>query len=156
MRRSGVVAGFTATQHRGGAAAAAWGGSRNGVAQPGGDAGNPERLARDLLADGEAVLTKPASGEELESERLKAKFGVALIERDLLHKKLPAGGQPPFGPRETRTMSEALSPVSGRRYGLATVCRVWRVARSGVYRHLKPSAAPPRRPGPAPASRFFP
>ena len=24
-------------------------------------------------------------------------------------------------------MSEAVSPVSGRRYGLATVCRVWRL-----------------------------
>jgi hypothetical protein len=45
-------------------------------------------------------------------------------------------------------MSGAVSPVSGRRYGLATVCRVWRVARSGVYRHLKPPATPPRRPGP--------
>lgn len=45
-------------------------------------------------------------------------------------------------------MSQALSPVSGRRYGLAAVCRVWRVACSGVYRHLPPPAAPPGRPGP--------
>ena len=44
-------------------------------------------------------------------------------------------------------MSQAVSPVSGRRYGLATVCRVWRVARSAVYRHL----TPPR--DTAPASR---
>jgi len=46
-------------------------------------------------------------------------------------------------------MSETVSPVSGRRYGLTTVCRVWRVARSGVYRHLTPSPSiPPGRPGP--------
>ena len=45
-------------------------------------------------------------------------------------------------------MSETVSPVSGRRYGLATVCRVWRVARSGVYRHLTPPATPPGRRGP--------
>jgi len=45
-------------------------------------------------------------------------------------------------------MSETLSPASGRRYGLATVCRVWRLARSGVYRHLRPPATPPGRPGP--------
>ena len=45
-------------------------------------------------------------------------------------------------------MSEVVSPVNGRQYGLATVCRVWRVTRSGVYRHLKPPATPPRRPGP--------
>jgi transposase len=42
-----------------------------------------------FLAGGEAALTSRAStGEELESERLKAKLGAALIERDLLHEKI--------------------------------------------------------------------
>src|ERR1044071_7924776 len=42
-----------------------------------------------FLAAGEGELsTKPVSGEELESERLKAKLGAALIERDLLHEKI--------------------------------------------------------------------
>ena len=42
-----------------------------------------------FLAAGEAALsTKPVSGEELESERLKAKLGAALIERDLLNEKI--------------------------------------------------------------------
>ena len=42
-----------------------------------------------FLAAGEAILTtKPATGEELESERLKAKLGTALIERDLLQEKI--------------------------------------------------------------------
>ena len=42
-----------------------------------------------FLAAGEAVLTtKPVSGEELQSERLKAKLGAALIERDLLNEKI--------------------------------------------------------------------
>ena len=42
-----------------------------------------------FLAAGEAILTsKLASGEELESDRLKAKLGAALIERDLLHEKI--------------------------------------------------------------------
>ena len=46
-------------------------------------------------------------------------------------------------------MSRAVSPVSGRPYGLAVVCRVWRLARSTVYRHREPPrAAVPRRPGP--------
>jgi len=41
-------------------------------------------------------------------------------------------------------LSRVTSPVTGRSYGLATVCRVWRLARSGVYRHLAPApAAPP-------------
>jgi transposase InsO family protein len=47
-------------------------------------------------------------------------------------------------------MSRVTSPVTGRSYGLATVCRIWRLARSGVYRHLAPvPAAPPQRRGPA-------
>src|SRR5215208_5514217 len=43
-------------------------------------------------------------------------------------------------------MSRATSPVTGKPYGLATVCRVWRLARSGVYRHLcAPTSAAQRR-----------
>ncbi len=38
-------------------------------------------------------------------------------------------------------MSRAISPVTGKPYGLAAVCRVWRLARSGVYRHLCAPAA---------------
>jgi putative transposase len=46
-------------------------------------------------------------------------------------------------------MSRTVSPVSGRPYGLAAVCRVWRLARSGVYRRRAAlDATPPRRPGP--------
>jgi putative transposase len=46
-------------------------------------------------------------------------------------------------------VSRAVSPVSGRPYGLAAVCRAWRLARSGVYRHRAPApSTPPRRPGP--------
>src|ERR1700756_4471553 len=42
-----------------------------------------------FLAAGEAALTtKPAAGEELESDRLKARLGAALIERDLLNEKI--------------------------------------------------------------------
>jgi putative transposase len=46
-------------------------------------------------------------------------------------------------------MSRIVSPVRGRPYGLAAVCRVWRLARSGVYRRRAAApTAPPRRPGP--------
>lgn len=42
-----------------------------------------------FLAAGEAALaTRPGNGEELESDRLKARLGEALIERDLLHEKI--------------------------------------------------------------------
>jgi len=42
-----------------------------------------------FLAGGEAALTnRPGSGEELESNRLKARLGAALIERDLLNEKI--------------------------------------------------------------------
>ena len=46
-------------------------------------------------------------------------------------------------------MSRVTSPVTGKSYGLATVCRIWRLARSGVYCRLSPTpAAPPQRRGP--------
>ncbi len=46
-------------------------------------------------------------------------------------------------------MSRATSPVTGKPYGLAAVCRVWQLARSGVYRHLSAAAAlPAQRRGP--------
>ena len=32
-------------------------------------------------------------------------------------------------------MSKAVSPVTGRAYGLAKVARVWRLSRATVYRH---------------------
>jgi putative transposase len=46
-------------------------------------------------------------------------------------------------------MSRQVSPASGKPYGLAAVCRVWRLARSGVYRHRAPALPQsPQRHGP--------
>ena len=50
-----------------------------------------------FLAAGEASLTsRPADGGELESERLKARLGEMLLERELLEAKIAAleGGRP--------------------------------------------------------------
>ena len=43
-------------------------------------------------------------------------------------------------------MSQAVSPTTGRRYGLALVARIWRLSRATVYRHraMDDPAAPPR------------
>jgi hypothetical protein len=44
-----------------------------------------------FLTAGEAALaTRPGTGEELESERLKGRLGEALIERDLPREKIAA------------------------------------------------------------------
>src|SRR5258708_1262202 len=49
-----------------------------------------------FVAAGEAALTtRPGSAEELESDRLKARLGAALIERDLLNEKIALLEAPP-------------------------------------------------------------
>ena len=57
-----------------------------------------------FLAAGEAALAaKPATGEELESDRLKAKLGAALIARDLLEEKIAVlGANRPLARRRPR------------------------------------------------------
>ena len=58
-----------------------------------------------FLAAGEAALaTRPGSGEELAAERLKARLGEALIERELLAEKVAAleAGRP-LAPRRRRS-----------------------------------------------------
>jgi transposase len=57
-----------------------------------------------FLAGGEAALTSRATtGEELESERLKAKLGATLIERDLLNEKIAIlESERPFARRRRR------------------------------------------------------
>src|SRR3954454_16194196 len=56
-----------------------------------------------FLAAGEAALTsRAATGEELESERLKAKLGAALIERVLVNEKTPVQEPGPPLPRGRR------------------------------------------------------
>jgi hypothetical protein len=42
-------------------------------------------------------------------------------------------------------MSRAVSPSGAKPYGLARVCRVWRVARSTVHRHRAPAREVPPR-----------
>jgi transposase-like protein len=84
-----------------------------------------------FLAAGEAGLaTRPADGEALESERLKARLGEMLLERETAGSQdRRLGGRAPFGPAAVEAMSRTASPSGAKPYGLARVCRVWRVAR---------------------------
>jgi putative transposase len=45
-------------------------------------------------------------------------------------------------------MSRVISPIAGKPYGLAAVCRVWQLARSGVYRPLSAASPTAQRRGP--------
>src|SRR5438270_13187051 len=68
-----------------------------------------------FLAAGEAALTTRAvTGEELESDRLKARLGAALIERDLLNEKIALlEAERPFARRtcQIRCTEEMLIPI---------------------------------------------
>ena len=57
-----------------------------------------------FLAAGEASLsTRPTTGEGLDSERLKAKLGEMLLERELLEAKIAAlEAHRPLAPRRSR------------------------------------------------------
>ncbi len=57
-----------------------------------------------FLAAGEASLaTRPAEGEALESDRLKARLGEMLLERELLEAKIAAlEANRPLAPRRRR------------------------------------------------------
>ena len=91
------------------------------------------------------------TGEELESDRLKTKLGAALIERDLLHEKIAVLEANRRLARRSSGHERVggIALVTGKPYGLAAVCRTWRVARSGIYRHMAPPPeTPPRRRGP--------
>src|SRR5205823_3395126 len=67
-----------------------------------------------LAADEAALTTRAATGEELESDRLKARLGAVLMERDLLAREdRSSGGRPPFCPTQAQAMSRVLSPITG-------------------------------------------
>ena len=80
-----------ATQARRGAAAASGRGPGTGLAFAGRDGRDALGLARRLSGGGEASLaTRPTDGQALQSERLKARLGEMLLERELLEAKVAA------------------------------------------------------------------
>ncbi len=105
-----------------------------------------------FLSAGEASLaTRATDGEALENERLKARLGEMLLEaRAAGGQGRGPGGRPPFGPQEVEAMSLAVSPSSGKPYGVARVCRVWGAARATLYRHRLPPRPEPRGGGARP------
>ena len=65
-----------------------------------------------------------------------------------MRENCPLGDRPPFAAEEVEQMSQATSASTGRRYGLARVCRIWGVARSTVYWQRQERTGMGTRPGP--------
>src|SRR3954447_657128 len=87
-----------------------------------------------FLAAGEAALaTRPADGETLASERLKARLGEMLLRQELLEEKIaaPEAGRP-FGPRGAAALWQG-GGGGGEPDGLAVRRRAVR-ARAGLPR----------------------
>ena len=89
----------------------------------------------------------PPAGRGTRGRTAEGKLGEALIECDLLQEKVASlEANRPFGPLAVQTMSRAVLPMSGRPYGPTSVCRIWQLARSTIYRHRTPvPSTPPRR-----------
>ena len=134
-----------------------------------------------FLDAGAASLKSRARDDRDETiARLRTKVGELTMDTELLHAKierLEAGAHPiaagchggpgvavPLLRRGGRSpphaagcvgapaaMSTVISIATRRRYGVARICRVWGVARAGVYRRrgaTEAAPAPRRRPGP--------
>src|SRR5215212_3968827 len=106
-----------------------------GAGAPSGAAGPERRLsARRKLA----AVTRLLRGEPLETLARELNVTVARLS-EWRDRALVAA--------EAEAMSQAVSPASGRPYGLARVARVWRLSRATVYRHRAAAgAAAPARP----------
>src|SRR5271166_2178407 len=97
--------------------------ARNRLPKPRRDSGDAEWLARgvprrrrggagDETLDRRGVGKRPPEGEaRCGADRAR------LVAREDRH----PGGEPPFGPEEVEAMGAAVSPVSGRPYGLSAV-----------------------------------
>ena len=106
-----------------------------------------------FLEAGEASLkSRPRDDRDATIGRLRTKVGELTMDNELLYAKVERlEGGAPFAPRTPEAMSAVVSISTRRRYGIARVCRVWGVARSGVYRLRRAADVPPaprRRPGP--------
>src|SRR5918995_5182600 len=89
------------------------------------------------------VGARPGAGERAAEGQAR---GGADRARPAEREDRRAGGRPPFCPRQAQAMSRVISPVTGKPYGLAAVCRVWQLARSCVYRLS--ASLPAQRRGP--------
>src|SRR6187551_4023494 len=73
-------------------------------------------------------------------------------ERTAAREDRPTGGWHAFSPGEVAQVSAAISPATGRSYGVQRVCRLWALPRSSFYHAANRNTAPwpPARRGPAP------
>ena len=78
---------------------------------------------RDAFLDGgeASFATKPMDGEERESDRLKARLGEMLLERELLEQKRRSGGR---GDDPLSQQRQAVQPPR--------VCQTWHRARAHI------------------------
>ena len=110
---------------------------------------------RDAFLDAGAASLKSRARDDRDEtiDRLRTKVGELTMDTELLYAKIERleAGRRPFCGAEVEAMSTVISISTRRRYGVARVCRVWGVARAGVYRRRGAAEAPPaprRRPGP--------
>ena len=103
-----------------------------------------------FLAAGCQGLSSRPGQDEAEVIRLNAKIGELTMANELLNQKIDHMEQGrPLARRRSIEMSRTTSPSSDKNYGLARVCKIWKLARSTVYWRKKHTPSLARR-GPHP------
>src|SRR5690242_6307857 len=119
-------------QARCGASPTAWRGRRGSLAR----AGRAALQARALAAEGRSRVRWRVEGTRDGCGHRRARRGHAADRRTEHRERVAAvsdRASRPFGPQEVAVMAETISPSTGRRYGIAPVCRIWDVPRSSFY-----------------------
>ena len=84
-----------------------------------------------LEAGAASLKSRPEDVRDRDLKAMREKIGEMTMTNELLAgQDRPPGGRRPFSAAEVEAMSQTFSISAKRRYGLARLCRYWRISRA--------------------------